>query len=132
MKEIGVLLILLLLVYILATPDRGTTVYELCCPDYENGVHDCPESLYTTEITYLAIPETQTIVSKGILLWKEENCVVFDAENWTCDTNKHDGMDYDQLMENGSYYDLSDNIKKPKCRTMLRIEYMIRNILRYF
>jgi hypothetical protein len=134
MKEIGVWIILLLLVYILATPDRGTaqhTVYELCCPDYERSVDGCPETLYTTKKTYLAIPETQTIIRKDAFLWKEENCIVFDAENWRCvSSNKHD--DYDLMMHNGHYTDLTVDSKKPWRRTISRIEYIIRNILYYF
>ncbi len=127
----------ILFLYIVLTPNWGTTkhtIYEVYCPVLDGNLYDCFDGVRASSRTYLAIPETQTIIisrsASGV--WKYENCTVFDAENWECDTQKYDALTVDKIMRNGSFTDLSEDSKKPKSRTALRIEYTIRKIIQFF
>ena len=128
-------IVLLLFLYLATSPNWGKTkhtVYEVSCADFISSLSDCPDKLLSPKkTTYLAIPETQTIIGKSGILWRYEDCTVFDAENWTCNTLKYDSLSWDKLMENGHYSDLSDSIEEPKKRTTLRIEYIIRKIISF-
>ena len=136
MKETGVWIGLVLLIYILASPNWGTekhTVYGVYCSDFESSVYDCPRNLNTFKTTYLAIPETQTIIRKDeSRVGKYDECTVFNAENWHCNTNDDHSGEYDQLMKSGYPYDLTDDIQKPMRRMVLRPEYTVRSISEFF
>lgn len=112
-------------IYFVSTPNWGTqkhTSYSMSCNTFDVPLDNCETGFSVMKSTYLAIPETQTIISK-VMPWKYDDCVVFDAENWRCG---------DITMSDGWHLDMNRDIENPKYRTISRIEYTIRSVINFF
>jgi hypothetical protein len=117
--------ILIICVYFLSTPNWGTqkhTSYSMSCNTFGVSLADCETGFSVMKSMYLAIPEAQTIISKN-MLWKHDDCVVFDAENWRCG---------DISMRDGWFLDVGGDVTRPKYRTITRIEYTVRSTIHFF
>lgn len=115
---------LILFLYFMSSPNWGTTnhtSYTMMCNDYGVSMADCETGFSLLKSTYKAIPETQTIITKNLLL-SYDDCNVFDAENWRCG---------DIVMTDGRYLDMNP-ADRDNHRTITRIEYTVRSIINFF
>lgn len=113
------------------TEDKNThTTYSVYCSNFKETPRPCTGDLHPIKTNYRVFPEKQVVVVKSALMHKYNDCAVYDAKNWTCDTRIHDSADYDKKMDNGVYYDLADDAPR-LYRQISRHEYIIRKIINF-
>lgn len=117
--------------YVLSSPnawwrnENQHTHYSVNCSNLEEDIHSCTGIKYPVKATYLAIPETQTIISKELFI-KYDDCTVFNAANWECNTLTNDDYNPDLVMRDGGLMQVPYD-RRAFSRPSTRIEYILRD-----
>lgn len=97
-------------------------VYTKHCGDINVTIDDCNSYINVIKTTYKAIPESQTVISKDLLI-RRENCDVFDAKNWRCGA---------LIMSSGRLIDTNLDLDNPKYKAISKIEYIYKTTQGFF
>jgi hypothetical protein len=131
---VSTVLIFSIILYVVTSPnwgDKTRTIYLQYCPDIGSNIEDCPQNLAIMRQTFLAIPESQIVVSNSSFVTKYADCQVFDSENWNCKTENDKGS-YGILMREGAYYDVeSSPLEKLKILQVGRPAWLIYRLKQF-
>lgn len=132
------LLLFVIVGYFLINADWSNdkkTVYVSHCPDYKSSFKECYSNLSYSQKTFLAIPQTQTIISySNGFINRYEDCTVFDKENWFCkiDWDGDELPDYYNMQDGVYGLSVGDGNSQPYYRAISRIEYYFSNLIKFF